>query len=546
MSGRLQRPEIDWRRPDYRPVYAYREELLRRVQQAPGEFETLKEFYSSSGTGWTEFIQDWMFTSDPRKAGTKADVRVPFLLFPRQVEFVQWVHERWARQERGLAEKSREVGLSWLSMACAVIVWLFYDEANVGVGSRKKEFVDNGNADQKSLFWKARALIKHLPAIWRPEGYPNSQSKWGVIVNPENSSTITGEIGDNIGMGDRATLYFVDEADALEHPMAAEASLVATTDCRIDVSTTNAVGTVFYNNRRSLPERQVFAFDWKEDPRKRQHPHLPAEQEPWYIKKKGETPGPVFAAQYERNPAAAQANSFIESELVTLPQKRRELAIEQADDVPWHIGVDASGQGADECVLWARRGRINRRPVTYPKMDGVQLAERVKELAKLLLKSAPIALVGIEQDGPGGSCADNLKYSFLGQVLVSVHTGAKLNDGKNYNLRAWAHQQAKDYLKDNEVSLPDDPTFLAQATAIQFTYKGGLLLIESKDDYRARMSGARTTMGKKAGRSPDRWDGFMLTFLPPTGKPVESEATNIWFNPLQQPGWQPLDAVMNY
>ena len=82
----------------------------------------------------------------------------------------------------------------------------------------------------------------------------------------------------------------------------------------------------------------------------------------------------------------------------------------------------------------------------FKKLDGVQLAEAVKALAKLLLNTGPIELVCIERDGPGGSCADQLKYSFLAPVLKAIHTGKKLKNGKHYNLRAFLHAQAKEYL----------------------------------------------------------------------------------------------------
>ena len=127
---------------------------------------------------------------------------------------------------------------------------------------------------------------------------------------------------------------------------------------------------------------------------------------------------------------------------------------------------------------------------------------------------------------------------------MAVHTGIRLQDGKNYNLRAYLHSQAKDYLAENEVSLVGDPTFLAQAIAIQAGYKGGALLIESKEEYRARLSGATSKMGKKLGRSPDRWDAFVLSFIPPSGHLVENEILPGKLLPRASM-WRPLDASMS-
>ncbi|MDI5303748.1 hypothetical protein MJN76_29500, partial [Salmonella enterica subsp. enterica serovar Anatum] len=40
-------------------------------------------------------------------------VTIPFLLFPRQEEWIDWIMERSRNHENGLTEKSREMGLSW-------------------------------------------------------------------------------------------------------------------------------------------------------------------------------------------------------------------------------------------------------------------------------------------------------------------------------------------------------------------------------------------------------------------------------------------------
>ena len=192
-----------------------------------------------------------------------------------------------------------------------------------------------------------------------------------------------------------------------------------------------------------------------------------------------------------------------------------------------------------------RRGRLSLPPLVFRKLDGVQLATVVERECKKLLHSGPIALIGIERDGPGGSCADQLKYGPFTSITVPVHTGAKLADGENYNLRAWLHQQAKDYLTENEIHLPDDDTFRSQATAIQYTYKASLLLIESKDEYRSRFAMGKSISEKRAGRSPDRWDAFVLTFIPSRAKPVAQVKTDLHFLPKSK-AWRPLDRVMGY
>jgi hypothetical protein len=347
-------------------------------------------------------------------------------------------------------------------------------------------------------------------------------------------------------MGGRTTLTFVDEADSLEHQQLAEISLAGTTDCRIDISTTNNVGSVYYNNRRSLPESQVFVFDWTEDPRKRLNPSLPASEEPWFKKKRREMSSTAFASQVERNPNAAIGNTFIEGQLIIDANNRLVSEVSQPRDVPWRIGVDASGMGDDDTVVWRRRGRLNLPLLVLPnKLDGIQMAMRVEEIAKQLLPIAPVELIAIERDGPGGSCADQLKYGPFAAIVQAIHTQSRLKDGRNYNLRAWLHNQARDYLKEEYPHIPYDATFTAQATGILWEPRGGMTLIESKVDYRTRLSGARTRATKMAGKSPDRWDAFVLTFTPPRGNPIRNTQSAYSAAPVSK-GWKPLDSAFNY
>ena len=445
---------------------------------------------------------------------------------------------------RGLGEKSRDVGFTWLCAACAVCVWLFYPNSVVGFGSRKKELVDNGESDPDSIFWKVRALIDLLPAEFLPANHTAGR-KWATVPNLANGSVIKGEIGDEIGRGGRAGLYFVDEFAHLEHPDMAESALSANTDCRIYISTVNGVGNLFYRLRHFLPSDQIFIFDWKDDPRKRRNPDIEPEQEEWYLKQKAELMPTTLASQVDRNYAASVSNSLLDQEKLVAATRVRPGSIQQPPKTPWRVGVDAAGMGNDDIVIWARRGRINVEPETYKKLDGVQLAALIEQKVNRLLQLAPVELIAIERDGPGGSAADQLKYGPFASITSAVHTGAKLADGKHYNLRAYLHTQAVEYIEDLEVSLPDDSMFIAQATAIQYEYKGGLLLIESKDDYRARFALGRGKAEKKASRSPDRWDAFVLTFVPTRARPINQKGDGVEFAPGRK-GWRPLDAVVGY
>ena len=166
-------------------------------------------------TNWAEFISDWGTTFDPRQDDGKK--KIPFILFPKQEAYVRWVYDLWRARKRGLGEKSREVGFTWLCVACAACMWLFESQSVIGFGSRKKELVDNGDNDPDSIFWKVRFFIDNLPEIFLPRDWKQGR-KAMVVPNKENGAVIKGEIGDEIGRGGRSSLYFADEFAHLDPP----------------------------------------------------------------------------------------------------------------------------------------------------------------------------------------------------------------------------------------------------------------------------------------------------------------------------------------
>lgn len=213
------------------------------------------------------WVNTYCHTYDPRTEGKS----LPFHLYPRQVEFFRWLTDRERLRESGICEKSRGVGVSFLCAAYALHGWLFKPGYKVGFGSRKLEYVDAlGVMD--SLFEKIRFMLRRLPNwMYPPRFRQKNHDCYTKLINPDTGAAITGEGGDNIGRGGRCSIYFVDEAAFLERPHQTEASLVETTDVRIDVSTANGPGNPFATKRYSLPPHRVFTFHWLDDPRKNQY-----------------------------------------------------------------------------------------------------------------------------------------------------------------------------------------------------------------------------------------------------------------------------------
>lgn len=487
----------EWK-PDYDAEYAERAKRLDRIRKEPEILSGLKAYYKDHPV---EFITQWGMTFDPRNAEIGLPTTVPFLLFPKQAEYINWLRDRWLGREDGLAEKSRDMGVSWLCVAFAVWMWLFHDGTVIGFGSRKEEYVDDLN-DPKSLFWKARQFINLLPVEFRPAGWDvKRHAPFMTIKNPENGSAIVGESGDNIGRGNRTSIYFKDESAFYERAESIDAALSQTSNCKIDVSTPNGNGNPFYRKRHG-GKVKIFTFHWRDDPRKGLE---------WYAKQQNDLDPVVLAQEVDIDYNASTSDSWISGVLMEAAQRLG--AADVVANGPWIIGVDAAHMGDDESIITPRRGLLTLPQLSRKKIDGPELAGEVENLCRDLESTgAEIGAVVIELDGPGVSCYDTLKRGKYADKVQGIHTGTRLSDSKNYNIKARMWREALDYLKVGGCSLPQDPELKSQTSSVRYQYRDGVLLMESKKEHKKRL-----------GKSPDRADSWVLTFAarfkPETKKP---------------------------
>lgn len=479
--------EINWKTPDYDPIWKERIDRLGRLRADPSLIGPLKAYYKNRPVS---FINDWGVTVDPRNAELGRSTVMPFILWPRQAEFVMWLYELWQDRKDGLCEKTRDAGASWLCIGFAVWMWSFHAGSVVGFGSRKEEYVDNSK-DQKSLFWKARKFVELLPQEFKPAGYdPKKHATHMLLSNPENEALIAGEAGDNIGRGARTSIYFKDESAHYEHQELIDAALSETSNCKIDISSVNGNGNLFYRKRHS-GKIDVFVFDWRDDPRKSQE---------WYDAKKAATTDvKMLAQELDRDYNASSTDNYIDGELITASQNTPRASIEAVGQ--WILGVDAAHMGDDKSVITPRRGRIALDQIERRKMDGTQLAWLVEQTCQELEPIAPIFAIVIELDGPGVSAYDQMKLGRYAKHVIGLHTGQMLKDDRNWNLRAKMWRAALDWLKATPNSMPKSEELKTQLASLKASYKDGLLLMQSKKQYKAQY-----------GKSPDNADSFILTF----------------------------------
>ena len=131
--------------PNYVEVFAQRQKRHKKLR---ANVLGAHEFYR---TRPVEFIEHWCSTYDPRVTGGELPSRLPFILFQRQRDLVQFLLACLEGETNGLIEKCRDVGATWVCCAFSVWLWLYWPGVAVGWGSRKEQLVDK-LGDPDSVF----------------------------------------------------------------------------------------------------------------------------------------------------------------------------------------------------------------------------------------------------------------------------------------------------------------------------------------------------------------------------------------------------------
>jgi len=348
---------FDFLKPDYSRVFHHRAAMLHKLND-PFTLAGLKEYYKHHPA---QFINDWGCTFDPRNADIGLPSTIPFVLFPRQEEWCDWLIDHWRNRRPGLTPKSRDVGMTWLSVAMACTICLFNTGIVIGFGSRKEEYVDKIGSP-KAIFWKAREFLKRIPYQFLGDFNIKRDAPHMRILFPSTNSAITGESGDGIGRGDRTSIYIVDESAYIERPKLVDASLSNTTNCRIDVSSANGMDNPFAQKVHE-GKIDVFPFHWRDDPRKNDA-HKIYELTPgsgvfvsWYEKQKNDLDPVILAQEVDINFAASV-------EGVVIPHEWATAAIGAAEKLGIKptgakvAALDVSDEGKDLNATAARHGIV--------------------------------------------------------------------------------------------------------------------------------------------------------------------------------------------
>jgi len=498
--------EIDFKNPDYLPIVNRRIERLLAIRKDKKKLAAAKVYYAAN---YADFISDWMVTYDPRKTPSM----VPFILWPKQREYIQWLSDRYAAKEDGLVEKSRDAGATFLNAAFAVCLWTFEPGSKVSFGSRKEALVDK-IGDTDTIFEKIRIILRGLPKEFLPVGYNElKHATYMKVLNPQNGSTITGEAGDNIGRGGRSGLYIKDESSHYERPELIDAALSQNSDVKIDVSTPNGNGNPFYKKRFG-GKIKVFIFDWRDDPRK---------DAEWYQKQKDQLEPWILAQEVDRDYNASVENICIPARFVQaavnldLPEIGHGIA-----------GLDVADEGGDANAFIARRGPKVYHVESWKEGDTTQTANRAIRLSgdhRVRLLNYDSIGVGAGVKGEFRRINESVLDTTILPHTIAVNVGVsptegmfndRPNDEMFANLKAeiiWKLRQRfertyeyvmgiKAWPVEDLISIPNNQELISELSRpLREITDGGKIKIESKK-----------AMKKRGIPSPNLMDALGLAF----------------------------------
>lgn len=390
--------------PDYLQVWLDRKARYEDLISSPAHIVGAIEYYR---TRPVEFIEDWCQTFDPRNAGTDAkSTRMPLILFPRQRDFIEFLHECVKGEAGGLIEKSRDMGATWLAVSFSAWLFLFVPGATVGWGSRKEALVDR-IGDMSSIFEKIRFQLRSIPRQFWPVKFTDDNMSFMRIWAPSGES-ITGESGDDIGRGGRTLIYFKDESAHYEHPEAIEAALSDNTRVQIDISSVNGLGNVFHRKREGGLEwspgnpatrgkTNVFIMDWSDHPEKTLA---------WYNERQSRAIDDgllhIFRQEVDRNYAASVDGVVIPAEWVkSAINAHIKLGFEQHPNPKCWAGLDVADGGGDRNALAIREGITLRSIEQWGERDTGLTTRRALDAASYYARKGRRVKVQYDSVGVG-------------------------------------------------------------------------------------------------------------------------------------------------
>ena len=204
----------------------------------------------------------------------------------------------------------------------------------------------------------------------------------------------------------------------------------------------------------------------------------------------------------------ASGSTFYDPDLIA---RARASTIRGESFSPLILGVDPGREG-DRTVLALRKGREVIEIIKYDTMEQMQLAGIIADL----VTRRSIDRVFIDY-GMGHGTVDRLRERGFGALVEGVYFGEAPTDSQYMNKRAEMAFAFDDWLKDGEVSLPDDDDMAADIASMPDV----VLTSNSRKKFPSK-----DEIKKNYGRSPDILDAIMLTFAYPVASKEIAELSH--------------------
>lgn len=495
--------------------------IVMQLYQENEEFARKEDELCSED--FIRWINYYAWTFDPRLSAMGLPAHIPFVLWPKQEEFLMFIEEQYRNKRKWVADKSRAVGLTWCFSAWCVHHWIYRSGFVAGLGSRKEEMVDR-MGDPSTLFHKIRYLIDNLPPRMRPQGFDDARRTCDNtmrIVNPYNGSSIIGEGGDNIGAGGRTSVYIVDEKALVERQGLVDQSLSLNTDCQGDVSTPRGMNE--FGKKVDSGKLPLFRMWWYYNPMLNHEWRTgkrPKENE-WYKWQCEQLDDVTRAQEVDIDYHASVEGVFIPSDWVLST-----VDFDIEEDGQNVAGFDVSGSGKNESAYVKRVGPVVYPTVLFPYKTSVEATMAAVRQAE----EDDIEVLCYDEGGIGNSILGLFKtgqvditFRHEGIIGESAASDAWMEgEGKRAfekfgNRRAelwWAvrercrktYEHRNDihyYASDEMLSIPSGCIKLIQQMSAPLMKMGrnGKILVESKKEMKAR-----------GIESPDEGDALAYSF----------------------------------
>lgn len=365
--------------------------------------------------------------------------------------------------------------------------------------------------------WIARSEFLKSVLVWQKErifhkDYPET---WWMAARQWSKSADSNTLGNTLaGLHADYIMFLLDESGGIPDAImaAAEAALASCKEGHLVQAgnPTHLEGPLY---RACTSEKSLWrVFEITSDP---DDPNRSPRVDPKWardqISKYGRDNPWVLVNVFGRFPPAS-FNALIGPEEV-LQARSRKYREGEFSNHPKVLGVDVARFGDDSSIIFPRQGLQAFIPIEIRNADGPMGAERVAR------KWNEWEADGVFIDNTGGfgaSWIDNLHL--LGKAPIGIHFSQETLSGRYFNKRAEMAFELVSWIRRGG-SLPDlsdgstagyDP-LVAALSKTTYTFKGEKLLIEPKEDVKAKL-----------GHSPDHMDALMLTFALPIDKTTQS------------------------